>query len=177
MEIKYGDIVKDLFELDVAVAQAYAMTEAQLGIKIDGITDFIMKFIYTENLNNRDVTITILSNTLMTNENTVRKKLNKLIEYKLVESCTCGCDKRLKKLVPTELGSKLILIFITRKLKTATDISPIFNKLFSKTLDKFYEEHDLTEYKSFKKNMKSEFIVSEILSTKNRYKNNLSKLA
>ena len=57
MEIKYEDIVKDLFELDVAVAQAYAMTEAQLGIKIDGITDFIMKFIYTENLNNRDVTI------------------------------------------------------------------------------------------------------------------------
>ena len=86
MEIKYEDIVKDLFELDVAVAQAYAMTEAQLGIKIDGITDFIMKFIYTENLNNRDVTITILSNTLMTNENTLRKKLNKLIEGNHVES-------------------------------------------------------------------------------------------
>ena len=72
------------------------MVEAQLGIKIDGITDFILKFIYTEKLNNRDVTITILSNTLMINENTVRKKLNKLIDNDFVEVCSVGVIKGLK---------------------------------------------------------------------------------
>ena len=116
MDVKYSHIVKHLSELDVATAQAYAMVEAQFGIKIDSTTDFILKFIYTEKLNNRDVTITILSNTLMTNENTVRKKLKKLIDNDFVEVCGCGCDKRLKKLVPTELTNRLMLIFVTSKL-------------------------------------------------------------
>jgi hypothetical protein len=176
MDIKYLDIVKHLSELDVATAQAYAMTEAQLGIKIDGITDFILKFIYTEKLNNRDVTLTILSNTLMTNENTVRKKLKRLIDYNLVESCTCGCDKRLKKLIPTELTNKIMLIFVTCKLKTATDISPVFNKIFGETLNKFYKEHGVTEYESFKKNTQFINYIDTFLSTKNIYKNTHKKL-
>ena len=50
MKIK-KDIIKHVSELDVATAQAYAMIEAQFGIKIDSITDFILKFIYTEKLN------------------------------------------------------------------------------------------------------------------------------
>ena len=64
MKFDFKDMVKHIAELDVATAQAYTMVEAQTGIKIDSLTDFILKFIFTEHLNNRDVTTTILLNTL-----------------------------------------------------------------------------------------------------------------
>ncbi len=169
MKIK-KDIIKHVSELDVATAQAYAMIEAQFGIKIDSITDFILKFIYTEKLNNRDVTITILSNTLMNNENTIRKKLKKLIDNGFVEVCECGCDKRRKKLVPTELTNRLMLIFFTCKLKTVTDISPMFNKIFGEALNTFCEEYDLVEYESFKKNTQFINYKDKFLEAKNLYK-------
>jgi len=154
MDFKFTDLVKHIAELDVATAQAYTMVEAQTGIKIDGLTDFILKFIFTEHLNNRDVTITILSNTLMINENTVRAKLKMMIGFNLIEVCECGCDKRLKKLVPTELLDKIMFLLVACKLKTATDISPVFKAMFSSGLDVFYKEYNLGESVSFKKDMK-----------------------
>ena len=154
MDFKFTDLVKHIAELDVATAQAYTMVEAQTGIKIDGLTDFILKFIFTEHLNNRDVTITILANTLMINENTVRAKLKMMIGFNLIEVCECGCDKRLKKLVPTELLSKIMYLLVACKLKTATDISPMFKLIFGSKLDKFYKEYNLDESISFKENAK-----------------------
>ena len=154
MDLKFTDLVKHIAELDVATAQAYTMVEAQTGIKIDGLTDFILKFIFTEHLNKRDVTITILSNTLMINENTVRAKLKIMIAYNLIEVCECGNDKRLKHLVPTELLNKIMFLLVACKLKTATDISPVFKVMFSNELDVFYKKYDLGESVSFKKDIK-----------------------
>ena len=154
MDLKFTDLVKHIAELDVATAKTYTMVEAQTGIKIDGLTDFILKFIFTEHLNNRDVTITILSNTLMINENTVRAKLKIMIAYNLIEVCECSNDKRQKCLVPTELLSKIMYLLVACKLKTATDISPMFKLMFGSKLDKFYKEYNLNESISFKQNAK-----------------------
>ena len=139
MNVKFTDLVKNIAELEVATAQAYTMAEAATGIKIDSLTDYILKFIFTEHLNKRDVTTTILCNTLMISENTVRAKLKIMIDYNLIEVCECGCDKRLKKLVPTELLNKIMHLLVACKLKTAVDISPMFKLVFSSTLDKFYK--------------------------------------
>ena len=154
MKFDFKDMVKHIAELDVATAQAYTMVEAQTGIKIDSLTDFILKFIFTEHLNNRDVTTTILLNTLMISENTVRAKIKMLMSFNLIEVCECGCDKRLKKLVPTELLNRIIYLLVACKLKTATDISPMFKLVFGSKLNKFYKEYDLDESISFKQNKK-----------------------
>jgi len=154
MNVKFTDLVKHIAELDVATAQAYTKVEAATGIKIDSLTDFILKFIFTEHLNNRDVTLTILCNTLMISENTVRSKLKMMIAFNLIEVCECGCDKRLKKLVPTELLNKIMHLLVACKLKTAVDISPMFKLVLSSTLDKFYKEYNLDDSISFKNNTK-----------------------
>ena len=154
MRLDFRDMVKHIAELDVATAQAYSMLETETGIKIDSLTDFILKFIFTEHLNDRDVTITILSNTLMISENTVRTKLNMMLGNNLVEVCECGNDKRQKHLIPTDLLNKIMYLLVACKLKTATDISPIFKLMFASTLDEFYKEYDLVEAVSFKENKK-----------------------
>ena len=46
MNVKFTDLVKHIAELDVATAQAYTMVEAATGIKIDSLTDYILKFIF-----------------------------------------------------------------------------------------------------------------------------------
>ena len=155
MKFDFGDLVKHIAELDVATAQAYSMLETETGIKIDSLTDFILKFIFTEHLNNRDVTITILSNTLMISENTVRTKLNMMVGNNLVEVCECGNDKRQKHLIPTDLLNRIMNLLVACKLKTATDISPMFKLVFEKALDEFYKDYDLVEAVSFKQDMKS----------------------
>ena len=154
MNLKFTDMVKHIAELDVATAQAYTMVEAGTGIKIDSLTDFIAKFIFTEHLNNRDVTTTILFNTLMISENTVRAKLKMMIAFDLIEVCEASDDKRYKHLVPTELLNKIMYLLVACKLKTATDISPMFKLMFSSTLDKFYKEYNLEDSISFKNNTK-----------------------
>ena len=155
MSIKFKDLVKHTAELDVATVQAYIMFEAQTGIKIDTLTDFILKFIFTEHLNNRDVTSTILINTLMISENTVRAKLKMMIDFDLIEVCECGDDKRQKHLIPTELLNKIMHFLVACKLKTATDISRMFKLMFGATLNKFYKEYNLEDSISFKNNTKT----------------------
>ena len=155
MKLDFTDMVKHIAELDVATAQAYSMLETETGIKIDSLTDFILKFIFTEHLNDRDVTITILSNTLMISENTVRTKLNMMLANNLVETCECGNDKRQKHLIPTNLLNKIMYLLVACKLKTATDISPMFKLMFESKLNKFYKDYDLVEAVSFKQNIKS----------------------
>ena len=155
MKLDFRDMVKHIAELDVATAQAYSMLETETGIKIDSLTDFILKFIFTEHLNNRDVTITILSNTLMISENTVRTKLNMMLGNGLVEVCECGNDKRQKHLIPTDLLNKIMYLLVACKLKTATDISPMFKLMFESNLNKFYKDFDLVEAVSFKQDIKS----------------------
>ncbi len=154
MKFDFKDMVKHIAELDVATAQAYTMVEAQTGIKIDSLTDFILKFVFTEHLNNRDVTTTILINTLMISENTVRAKIKMMLALNLIEVCECGCDKRRKRLVPTELLNRIIYLLVACKLKTATDISPMFKLVFGSKLNKFYKQYNLDESISFKQNTK-----------------------
>ena len=80
MKPTFQDIINYVAKYEVAVAKAQFMFESQTGLKLDKMTDFLMKFIYTENLKDRDVTMKILSNTTMSNENTIRAKLKILIQ-------------------------------------------------------------------------------------------------
>ena len=105
MKIDYKDIVGVIAEFEVLTAKAHLRFEQQTGLKLDKMTDTIMKFVYSEHYHNRPVTMTILANTLMTNENTLRTKLKALIEHELVEVIKCNNDSRQKQIKPTELLS------------------------------------------------------------------------
>ena len=97
MDIKFTDIVGKMSEFEVLVAKAHLLFELHTGLKLDKMTDFIMKFVHSEDYHGRSVNMTILANTLMTNENTIRSKLKGLIEHDLVEVVKCDDDSRQKK--------------------------------------------------------------------------------
>lgn len=177
MDIKFTELVSVIAEFEVLVAKAQFIFEEQTGVKIDKMTDFLMKFICLEDIHNRDVTMTILANTLMTNENTIRSKLKILIKNELVELCQCGCDGRTKKIKPTKLLKRLLIIDATCKLKTIESLSPLFKEAFGSTLDSLYKEHKVEPYKSFTDDKAHRKYNSQYLNTKNRYKNTHNNLA
>ena len=116
------------------------MIYLETGLKLDKTTDFIMKFVYSEQYHNRQVTMTILANTLMTNENTIRSKLKELINHELVEVVKCDNDSRQKQIKPTEFLNRLMVIDATSKLKTLEEIAPIFHIAFGDKLEQLYEQ-------------------------------------
>jgi len=175
--VNFEELVGKMAEFEVLVAKAHLLLEEQTGIKIDKMTDFLLKFIYLEDLHNRDVTMTILANTLMTNENTIRSKLKILIKNELVELCQCGCDGRTKKIKPTKLLQRLLIIDATSKLKTMESLSPLFKKAFGSTLDSLYKDHKVEPYKSFTDDKAQREYNSQYLDAKNRYKNTHNNLA
>ena len=79
MDNTFANIIKTIAEYEVEVAKAQYMFESKTGLKLDKITDFLMKFVYLEDINGNDVTMTIIANTLRVNENTIRTKLKNLI--------------------------------------------------------------------------------------------------
>lgn len=176
MKIKYLDIVETIAQYEVEVAKAQVMFETQTGIKTDKMTDFLMKFIYLEDLHDRTVTMTILANTLITNENTIRQKLKKLIDYDLVEICKCGCDGRQKIILPTEVLKGLMIEDATAKLKTMECISDNFKNAFGEMFAEFYEEFGLQRQKSFTEYNNYDFYKTGYIKLKNIYKNTRRKL-
>jgi hypothetical protein len=176
MDVKYLHIVQKIAEYEVECAKAQFMFEAQTGFKIDKMTDFLMKFIYTEHINDRDVTMTILSNTLITNENTIRTKLKQLLDQKLIEICQCGCDGRTKKILPTKFLKRLMIVDATAKLKTAEHISEPFRDAFSDMFADFYKEFGLEDHPSFPEHNFDNY-NDDYKYLKNRYKNTHKKLA
>lgn len=177
IDINFKDIVSKMAEFEVLVAKAHVLFEQQTGIKVDKMTDFLMKFICLEDMQNRDVTMTILANTLMTNENTIRSKLKTLIENDLVEICKCGCDGRTRKIKPTKLLHRLLVIDATSKLKTMESLSSLFKEAFGSTLKSLYKEHKVEPYKAFTDGAAHKEYNSQYLDAKNRYKNTLNNLA
>ena len=175
MDIKYLDIVKKVAELDVECAKAQFMFEKSTGLKVDKMTDFIMKFVYTEDLNDRDVTITILANTTMSNENTIRKKLNHLMEHSMIEICRCGCDGRTKKILPTIVLKKIMLIDTTAKIKTVESLSKPFKETFGEFFARFYKKLNLEDIPNYHQTNYG-FYDKNFLYLKNRYKNTHKKL-
>lgn len=176
MELTGINTVGALAEYEVLVAKGHLTFEQQTGLKIDKMTDFIIKFVYSENFHNRPVTITILTNTLMTNENTIRTKLKKLIEQDLIEICQCGCDGRTRKILPTNLLNRLMIIDATSKLKTLTEVAPVFMQTFGTALQKLYKEVKVEEFDSFTNDDAHRKYNEIYLGMKNRYKNTQKKL-
>ena len=176
MDVKYLHIVQKIAEYEVECAKAQFMFEAKTGLKLDKMTDFLMKFIYTEHINDRDVTMTILSNTLMTNENTIRSKLKQLIEHNLIEMCQCGCDGRTKKLLPTKALKRLMILDATSKLKTAEHISEPFAYYFGDMFAEFYKEFGLEDHPSFPEH-NFDLYKEDFISLMNMQKNTHKKLA
>ena len=56
--------------------------------------------------------------------------------------------------IMTELLNRIIYLLVACKLKTATDISPMFKLVFGSKLNKFYKQYNLDESISFKQNTK-----------------------
>ena len=177
MNINYKDIVGKIAEFEVLTAKAHLRFEQETGLKLDKMTDFIMKFVYSEDYHNRPVNMTILANTLMTNENTVRAKLKELIRHELVEVVKCNNDSRQKQIRPTELLNRLMVIDATSKLKTIEELAPIFHIAFGDKLEELYKEQKVEPYKSFTKAGEYTSYKAKYLSAKNRYKNILKNLA
>ena len=175
--VNFQELVGKIAEFEVLVAKAHLMFEEQTGIKIDKMTDFLMKFICLEDMHNRDVTMTILANTLMTNENTIRSKLKILIKNELIKVVVCNDDSRSKKIKPTKLLQRLLIIDATSKLKTMESLSPLFKEAFGSTLDSLYKEHKVEPYKSFTDDTAHKEYNSQYLDAKNRYKNTHNNLA
>ena len=171
MDVKYLHIVQKIAEYEVECAKAQFMFEAATGLKLDKMTDFLMKFIYTEHINDRNVTMTILSNTLMTNENTIRAKLKQLIQHDLIEVCKCDCDARTKKILPTKILKRLMIIDATTKLKTIEHMSKSFKEAFGAMFAKFYKELNLEDYPSFPETNDYKFYKDDYIYLKNIYKN------
>ena len=149
MKPTFQDIINYVAKYEVAVAKAQFMFESQTGLKLDKMTDFLMKFIYTENLKDRDVTMKILFNTTMSNENTIRAKLKILMENDLIKISKCGFDGRSKKILPTKFLEQLMIVDVVSKLKTAESASKPFNLLFGDSLKQFYKQHGLEDYEAF----------------------------
>jgi hypothetical protein len=177
MNTTFEDIINHVSKYEVAVAKAQFMFESQIGIKLDKMTDFLLKFIYTEHLDGKDVTMTILANTTMTNDNTIRAKLKILIKHDLVEICRCGCDGRTKKILPTKFLKQLMVVDVASKLKTAESISKPFTLLFGDSLMKFYKEYGLEKYEAFSQYDKFNFYKTVCEKCQSKQKNTLKKLA
>ena len=108
MEYTFGEVIKTVAEYEVEVSKAQYMFEAQTGLKLDKMTDFLMKFIYLQDLKGEDVTMTVIANTLMVNENTIRTKIKHLAKNKLIVCNKCGADSRTKVIKPTKFLKSLI---------------------------------------------------------------------
>jgi|TARA_R100000479_G_scaffold120597_2_gene61881 hypothetical protein len=177
MDIKYLEIVETIAEYEVECAKAQFMFEAQTGLKLDKMTDFLTKFIYLEDLKERSVTMTILANTLMVNENTIRSKLKQLMKHNLIEMCKCGCDGRTKKILPTNILKRLMIVDATTKLKTVEHISKPFREAFGDMFADFYKEFGLAEHPSFPEHDNYDFYADDYKHLKDIYKNTNKKLA
>jgi|TARA_Y100000033_G_scaffold22313_1_gene21054 DNA-binding MarR family transcriptional regulator len=176
MDIKYTDLVGKIAEFEVLTAKAHLMFEAQTGLKLDKMTDFLLKFIFLEDYHDRPVTMTIITNTLVTNENTIRTKLKSLIEHELIEIVKCKDDSRSRRIKPTKLCQRLLLIDATSKLKTMEALAPIFKEAFGHILEDLYKKHSVEPYKSFTEIEEYASYKAKYLSAKNRYKNTLKNL-
>lgn len=176
MDDKFAHIIKTVAAYEVEIAKAQYMFESQTGLKLDKMTDFLMKFIYTENLANKDVTMTILSNTTMTNENTIRTKLKALVKHELIEICRCGCDGRTKKILPTKFLKDLMIIDVASKLKTIESLSANFHKSFGKMFAQFYKEHQLEGIKAFTEYSLYDFYKTDYKKGQQMYKKTRNKL-
>ena len=176
MKPTFQDIINYVATYEVAVAKAQFMFESQTGLKLDKITDFLMKFIYTEHLDGRAVTMKILANTTMNSENTIRAKLKILIKNDLIKISKCGFDGRSKKILPTKFLEQLMIVDVVSKLKTAESSSKPFNLLFGDSLKQFYKQHGLRDYEAFSQYDTYEFYRAKSKRVQGIYKNTLKKL-
>ena len=176
MDNTFANIIKTIAEYEVEVAKAQYMFEAQTGLKLDKMTDFLMKFVYLENIKGNHVTITIIANTLMVNENTIRTKLKNLIKHNLIEIRQCSLDGRTKKIIPTKFLKDLMVVDVASKLKTVESISKDFKLAFGEMFAEFYKEYHLEDYKAFTQYKSYDFYKTDYKKREGIYKNTLNKL-
>ena len=176
MDNTFANIIKTIAEYEVEVAKAQYMFESKTGLKLDKITDFLMKFVYLEDINGNDVTMTIIANTLRVNENTIRTKLKNLIKHNLIEIRQCSLDGRTKKIIPTKFLKDLMIVDVASKLKTVESISENFKLAFGEMFAKFYKEYNLDDYKAFTEYESYDFYKTCYVKKHIKSKNTLNKL-
>ena len=81
-----------------------------------------------------------------------------------------------KKIKPTKLLKRLMIVDASSKLKTMEELSPLFKIAFGDKLERFYKEHNVEPYKPFTDMDAHKNYNNQYLDAKNRYKNILKKL-
>jgi|TARA_R110001599_G_C11909796_1_gene627316 hypothetical protein len=176
MNDTFTHILETVAEYDVEVAKGQFIFEKQTGLKLDKMTEFLMRFIYSEDLKDRTVTITILTNTTMSNENTIRTKLKHLVKHDLIEISKCGSDGRTKKILPTQFLKEVMVVDVVSKLKTVESISENFKEAFGGMFAEFYKEVGLESYKAFNEYESYDFYKTAYKKGQQMFRNTLKKL-
>jgi len=179
-------MVRVMTEHDVAVELNALLFVQTVGIKKDPIAEFIAKFIYTEHNKGNYPNVSLIENTLLESPNTIRKKIKSLVSLGLIKNVKKKDDSRNKYYVPTKLLKRIYLIDMTKRIKCVLELSPVFEGIMGKTINKLFVEigtdKELSYLKTLDRNSFNEMIGNyriDLLDNTKRFvgiKNTLKKL-
>ena len=173
-------------EHDVAVELNALLFAQTVGIKKDPIAEFIAKFIYTEHNKGNYPNVSLIENTLLESPNTIRKKIKFLVGIGFIKNVKKKDDSRNKYYVPTKLLKRIYLVDMTKRIKCILELSPVFEGIMGKTINKLFVEigtdKEMSYLKTLDRNSFNEMIGKyriDLLDNTNKFvgiKNTLKKL-
>lgn len=178
MHIEYEDFVKTLHKVHMLYDKEMANFYKHTHFKQDITLDFILKYVYTNHIDDKKVTMTEIGSLLNESDNTIRSKVKKLVNMNLLIKLRSVKDGRVYRLKPTENLIRLYEIQASRMLKTLLESSHVMEMFFgswSKGFYKkynttntpsFYKEEDIKVYKNIGKQLNKEYIKSFDINTR-----------
>ncbi len=180
-------MVRVMTEHDVAVELNALLFVQTVGIKKDPIAEFIAKFIFTEHNKGNYPNVSLIENTLLESPNTIRKKIKALLDFGLIKKIKKKDDSRNKYYEPTKLLKRIYLVDMTKRIKCVLELSPVFEGIMGKTINKLFSEigtnDELSYLKTLDRNSFNEMIGNyriDLLDNTNKFvgiKNTLKKLS
>ena len=179
-------MLKAMMQHDVAVELNGLLFAQTIGVKKDPVGEFIAKFIFTEHIKGKCVSMLTIVNTLHESDNTIRKKINALIAINFITKNTCCNDLRNKCYKPTALLKRVYQVDMTKRIKCLLELSPLLDSVLGEQINSIFDDmgtadhvsylktQDTHTYNKFIKEYHLEFIKS---GDRNRdVKNTLKKL-
>jgi len=149
MKIDYADFVKQGHTVHVQFQKEILNFYKNANVKQDSVTEFINKYVYVEYLNDRQVTMSELSELLNETDNTIRKKIKYLIKAGLIQKIRLANDARVYILKPTKVLIRMYEIQASRMLKTLIETSPVLKTFFGSWSKGFYAAYKTTGIPSY----------------------------
>jgi len=179
-------MVRVMTEHDVAVELNALLFVQTVGIKKDPIAEFIAKFIFTEHNKGNYPNVSLIENTLLESPNTIRKKIKALLDFGLIKKIKKKDDSRNKYYEPTKLLKRIYLVDMTKRIKCVLELSPVFEGIMGKTINKLFSEigtnDELSYLKTLDRNSFDKMVGKwrlDLLDNTNKFvgiKNTLKKL-